>query len=135
MAPQTGQVIGKGVHVKDCIMIAPYRTARDCQRAHAVFTHVAEGHGLRFVPQTALGLLARALFGLIQFALFGLLTAILALKRPNLTLDLWVRRSPHEIGLSPAMWAGDWFNVGFLSRGGFFPRFNQFCHPGLTRRL
>jgi hypothetical protein len=34
-------------------------------------------------------LLARALFGLIQFALFGLLTAILALKRPYLTLDLW----------------------------------------------
>jgi hypothetical protein len=93
--------------------------------------HVAQGHhGLRFVPQTALGSLARALFGLIQFALFGLLTAILALKRPYLTLDVWVRRSPHEIGLTPAMWAPDWFNVVLLSRGGFFPRFNQFCHPG-----
>ena len=98
--------------------------------------HVAQGHhGLRFVPQTALGSLARALFGLIQFAFFGLLTAILALKRPYLTLDVWVRRSPHEIGLAPAMWAPDWFNVVLLSRGGFFPRFNQFCHPGLTRRL
>ena len=64
----------------------------------------------------------------MQFALFGLLTAILALKRPYLTLDLWVQRSPHEIGLSPAMWAGDRLNVGLLNRGGFFPRFNQFCH-------
>ena len=50
----------------------------------------------------------------MQFALFGLLTAILALKRPYLTLDLWVQRSPHEIGLSPAMWAGDRLNVGLL---------------------
>jgi hypothetical protein len=30
------------------------------------------------------------------------------------------------------MWAGDWVNVGWLSRGGFFPRFNQFCHRGYT---
>ena len=42
-----------------------------------------------------------ALFGVMQFALFGLLTAIFALKRPYLTLDLWVQRSPHKIGLSP----------------------------------
>ena len=53
---------------------------------------------------------------LMQHALFGLLTAILALKRPNLALDLWVRRSPHEIGLAPAVWAsnrhgGGWPNV------------------------
>jgi hypothetical protein len=75
-----------------------------------------------------IGPLARALFGLIQFALFGLLTAILAFKRPYLTLDVWVRRSPHDRGLSPAMWARDWFNVGLLIGGGFFPRFNQFCH-------
>ena len=61
----------------------------------------------------------------MQFALFGLLTAILALKRPYLTLDLWVQRSPHEIGLSPAMWAGDRLNVGLLCRGGFFPRFKH----------
>ena len=67
----------------------------------------------------------------MQFALFGLLAAILALKRPYLTLDLWVQRSPHEIGLSPAMWAGDRLNVGLLNRGGFFPRFNQFCHAPL----
>ena len=33
------------------------------------------------------------------------------------------------------MWAGDWFDVGLLSRCGFFPRFNQFCHtpPEPTR--
>lgn len=62
-----------------------------------------------------------------QFAFFGLLTAILALKRPYLTLDVWVRRSPHNSGLSAAMWAGDWFNIGLFS-GGFFPRFNLFCH-------
>ena len=61
-----------------------------------------------------IGSLPRALFGLIQFALFGLLTAILAFKRPYLTLDVWVRRSPHDRGLSPAMWARDWFNVGLL---------------------
>ena len=79
-----------------------------------------------------IGSLARALFGLIQFALFGLLTAILAFKRPYLTLDVWVRRSPHDRGLSPAMWARDWFNVGLLMSGGFFPRFNQFCHRGYT---
>ena len=66
-----------------------------------------------------------ALFGVMQFALFGLLTAIFALKRPYLTLDLWVQRSPHEIGLSPAMWAGDRLNVGLLCRGGFFPRFKH----------
>ena len=54
----------------------------------------------------------------MQFALFGLLAAILALKRPYLTLDLWVQRSPHEVGLSPAMWAGDRLNAGLLNRGG-----------------
>ena len=58
----------------------------------------------------------------MQFALFGLLTAILTLKRPYLTLDLWVQRSPHEIGLSPAVWAGDRLNAGLLTRGGFFLR-------------
>jgi hypothetical protein len=34
----------------------------------------------------------------MQFALFGLLTAIVALKRQYLTLDLWVQRSPRERG-------------------------------------
>jgi len=58
--------------------------------------------------------------------------AILALKRPYFTLDLWVRRSPHEIGLSPAMSTGDRFNVGLLNRGGFFPRFDQFCHAPVS---
>jgi hypothetical protein len=48
----------------------------------------------------------------MQFALFGLLTAIFALKRPYFTLDRWMQRSPHEIGLSPAMWAGDRLNGG-----------------------
>ena len=71
---------------------------------------------------------AAALFGVMQFAFFGLLTAILAFKRPYLTLDVWVRRSPHDRGLPPAMWALDWFNVGLLIRGGFFPHLNQFCH-------
>ena len=64
----------------------------------------------------------------MHFALFDLFAAILALKRPYLTLDPWVRRSPHEVGLSLAMWTGDRLNVGLLNRGGFFPRFNQFCH-------
>ena len=59
---------------------------------------------------------------LMQFALFGLFTAILTLKRPYLTLDLWVQCSPHEIGLSPAVWAGDRLNAGLLTRGGFFLR-------------
>jgi hypothetical protein len=63
---------------------------------------------------------ARRYSVLKQFALFGLLTAILTRKRQFLTLDLWVQRSPHEIGLSPAMWAGDRLNVGLLNRGGFF---------------
>ena len=81
---------------------------------------------------------AAALFGVMQFAFFGLLTAILAFKRPYLTLDVWVRRSSHDRGLPPAMWALDWFNVGLLIRGGFFPRFNQFCHaptPSPTRHI
>jgi len=43
----------------------------------------------------------------MQHALFGLLTAILALKRPYLALDLWVQRSTHEIGLSPTVRALD----------------------------
>ena len=79
-----------------------------------------------------------ALSGGVQFALFGLLTAILAFKRPYLTLDVWVRRSPHDRGLPPAMWALDWFNVGLLISGGFFPRSNQFCHaptPDPTRQI
>ena len=69
----------------------------------------------------------------MQFALFGLITAILALKRPYLTLDHWVQRSPHERSLSPAMWTGDRLNVGLLDRGGFFPRSNQFCHASPSR--
>ena len=72
---------------------------------------------------------------LMQFAHFGLLTAILALESPYLTLDLWVQRSPHEIGLSTAVWAGDRLNASLLTRKGFFPRFNEFCHPELTRKL
>ena len=40
---------------------------------------------------------------LIQHARFGLLTAILAFKRPYFALDLGVQRSPHEIGLPPAV--------------------------------
>jgi hypothetical protein len=37
--------------------------------------------------------------------------------------------------LSSAMWAGDRLNVALLNRGGFFPRFNQFCHaPPLDPR-
>ena len=69
-----------------------------------------------------------ALSGVMQFALFGLLTAILALKGPYFTLDLWVQRSTHVIGLSPTVWAGDRLNVCLLNRDGFFPPFNQFCH-------
>ena len=33
------------------------------------------------------------------------------------------------------MWALDWFNVGLLIRGGFFPRFNQFCHSSIAKRI
>ena len=53
----------------------------------------------------------------MQFALFDLPTAILALKRPYLALDLWVRRSPHEIGLPAAMRAGDRLNGGASQQG------------------
>jgi len=49
---------------------------------------------------------------LVQHALFRLLTAILALKRPDLALDLWVQRSPHEIRLAPAAWASDRLSGG-----------------------
>src|SRR5437016_1944675 len=52
----------------------------------------------------------------VQHTLLGLLTAILALKRPYLALDLWVQRSPHEIGLSPAVWAGDRLDARLLNR-------------------
>ena len=69
----------------------------------------------------------------MQFALFGLLTAIFALKRPYLTLDLWVQRSPHKIGLSPAVWAGDWLNAGLLIRGGFF--LGHASPPALTQAV
>jgi hypothetical protein len=53
---------------------------------------------------------------LTQHALFCLLTAISAFKRPYLALDRWVQRSPHEIGLSPTVRAGNrhrgcWPNV------------------------
>ena len=58
---------------------------------------------------------------LMQHTLFSLLTAILALKRPYLTLDRWVQRSPHEIGLPSAVWAGDRLNAGASQQGfGFF---------------
>ena len=50
---------------------------------------------------------------LMQHALFGLLTAILALKRPYLAFDLWVQRSPHKIGLSPTMRAGNRLSGGW----------------------
>lgn len=39
----------------------------------------------------------------MQHALFRLLTAILALKRPYLALDLWVQRPTHKLGLSPEL--------------------------------
>ena len=44
---------------------------------------------------------------LMQHALFGLFTAIFALKRPYLALDLWVKRSAHEIGPAPAVRASN----------------------------
>jgi hypothetical protein len=56
----------------------------------------------------------------MQLAQFGLLIAIPALKRPHLTLDLWVQRSPHEIGSSAAVWAADRFNAVAFHGGGFF---------------
>jgi hypothetical protein len=59
---------------------------------------------------------------LMQHTFFGLLTAILALKRPYLTLDLWVKGPPHEIGLSPAVWTGDRLNGGLPYIVGFCPR-------------
>ena len=104
-----------------------------CARVHSNDLAVVTSKlAVNFTSDMPIGSLARALFGLIQFALFGLLTAILALKRPYFTLDVWVRRSPHDRGLSAAMWARDWFNVVLLMSGGFFPRFNQFCHRGYT---
>jgi hypothetical protein len=39
----------------------------------------------------------------MQHALFRLLTAILALKRPYLALDLWVQRPTHKLSLSPEL--------------------------------
>jgi hypothetical protein len=50
----------------------------------------------------------------MQLAHFGLLTTTPALKRPYLALDLWVQRSPHEIGSFAALWAKDRFNAGLL---------------------
>jgi hypothetical protein len=55
---------------------------------------------------------------LMQHALFGLLTAIPALKRPYLALCLWVQRPPHEIGVPPAVRAGNRLNAGWPDRGG-----------------
>jgi hypothetical protein len=43
----------------------------------------------------------------MQRTLFGLLTAIPALKRPYFALDLWVERSPHEIGSPSAVRASN----------------------------
>jgi hypothetical protein len=43
----------------------------------------------------------------MQHALFCLFTAVLALKRPYLALDLGVQRSTHEIGLSRTVRAGN----------------------------
>lgn len=48
----------------------------------------------------------------MQVAFFGLLVAILALKRPYLTLDRRVQRSTHEIGPSAAVWAADRLDDG-----------------------
>ena len=55
----------------------------------------------------------------MQLAHFGLLIAILALKRPYLTLDVWVQRSSHEIGSSAAVWAVNRFNAAAFHGGGF----------------
>jgi hypothetical protein len=37
-------LIGKGVYVQNRLMMTPQRTAGDCQRAHAIFAYVAQGH-------------------------------------------------------------------------------------------
>lgn len=47
----------------------------------------------------------------MQHTLLGLFSAILALKRPDLALDLWVQCSPHEKGLPAAVRAGDGFYI------------------------
>jgi hypothetical protein len=47
----------------------------------------------------------------MQNALFGLLATIFALKRPDLALDLWVQRSPHNKGLPAAVRASDWLDI------------------------
>jgi hypothetical protein len=52
----------------------------------------------------------------VQHALFGLLTALFALKRPYLALDRRVKRSPHEIGLSATVRAGNRHVVVGLTR-------------------
>src|SRR6476469_3022957 len=56
----------------------------------------------------------------MQHALFRLLTAILALKRPYLAVDLGVQRSTHEIGLSPIVRASNRLGVGRPNIGVFF---------------
>ena len=48
----------------------------------------------------------------MQHTFFGLLAAILTLKGPYLTLDRWMQRSPHEVGLPGAVRAGDRLNRG-----------------------
>jgi hypothetical protein len=55
----------------------------------------------------------------MQHTLFGLLAAIPALKRPYLTLYLWVQRSSHEIGVPPAVRAGNRLNAGWSNGGGW----------------
>src|SRR5215813_4067497 len=58
----------------------------------------------------------------MQYTFFGLLIAILALKRPYLTLYCWVQSSSHEVGLSPAVWTGDRLNWGLPLIAEFFLR-------------
>jgi hypothetical protein len=58
----------------------------------------------------------------MQYTFFGLLIAILALKRPYLTLYCWVQGSSHEVGLSPTVWTGDWLNGGLPVVAGLFLR-------------
>jgi hypothetical protein len=57
--------------------------------------------------------------GLMEHALFHLLTAILALKRPYLALDLGVQRSTHEMGLSPTVRASNRLGGGRPNIGVF----------------
>src|SRR5262249_59663646 len=65
---------------------------------------------------------------------FRLLTAILALKRPYLALDLGVQRSTHEIGLSPTVAGNRLGGVGLIPVDDVFSAPRQYPSSPKERR-